>query len=48
MIKAACSCGWIKGFEMNVNDNSNLGVTHLQYIDDALIFVDANRDQLEY
>lgn len=40
-IKTTSSYGWIKGFEMNGNTNSKLGVTHLQHVDDMLIFCDA-------
>ena len=48
MIKTTNTRGWIKGFELDMNDNSSLEITYLQYADDTLIFCDANGEQLKH
>ena len=48
MIKTTNTCGWIKGFELGTNDNNSLEITYLQYIEDTLIFCDANGEQLKH
>lgn len=37
--------GWRKGFEVARVGSDSLEVTHLQYVDDTLIFCDADRNQ---
>lgn len=37
--------GWRKGFEVARVGNDSLEVTHLQYVDDTLIFCDDDRNQ---
>lgn len=39
---------WIKGFDVARNGSNNVEVTHLQYVDDTLIFCDAKEEQLRF
>ncbi|KAF3625390.1 1-deoxy-D-xylulose-5-phosphate synthase [Capsicum annuum] len=47
MIKTASNNGWLRGFEVARAGRESLKITHLQYVDDTLIFCDAGEDQLE-
>ncbi|XP_016558361.1 uncharacterized protein LOC107858165 [Capsicum annuum] len=47
-VKNAKQIGWFSGFEMDRRANNNTEITHLQYVDDTLIFRDASADQLKY
>jgi len=40
--------GWIRGFKANMDDRQSLAISHFQYVDDTLIFSDADNSQLKY
>ncbi|WMV59244.1 hypothetical protein MTR67_052629 [Solanum verrucosum] len=41
MLKIAQENSWFKGFKASHREGSNLEITHLQYVDDTLIFCEA-------
>lgn len=34
--------GWIRGFNANMDDRQSLAISHFKYVDDTLIFCDAD------
>lgn len=46
MLKIAQENSWLKGFRGSNREGSNMEITHLQYVDDTLIFCEDNRNQL--
>ncbi|WMV31736.1 hypothetical protein MTR67_025121 [Solanum verrucosum] len=48
MLRTAQTRGWIRGFNANMNNKQGLAISHLQYVDDTLIFCDADNSQLKY
>ncbi|WMV33279.1 hypothetical protein MTR67_026664 [Solanum verrucosum] len=47
MIMNANREGWLRGFEVARAGRESLKITHLQYVDDTLIFCDAEEDHLK-
>ncbi|WMV19159.1 hypothetical protein MTR67_012544 [Solanum verrucosum] len=48
MLKTAQSNNMIRGFWTNDSDTRGLSISHLQYVDDTLVFCGAEEDQLKH
>ncbi|PHU09305.1 hypothetical protein BC332_21165 [Capsicum chinense] len=48
MLKTVQSNNCIRSFKLNENDPLSLSISHLQYLDDTLVFCGADEDQLKY
>ena len=46
MLKIAQEKLWLRGFRVSNRVGCDTEITHLQYVDDTLVFFDANRNQL--
>lgn len=46
MLKIAQGNSWLKGFKVANREESAMEITHMQYVDDTLVFCEANRNQL--
>ena len=46
MLKIAQEKLWLRGFRVSNRVGCDTEITHLQYVDDTLVFCDANRNQL--
>ena len=40
--------GFIRGFKVGPEERTGLAISHLLYVDDTILFCDANREQLLY
>uniref|UniRef100_A0A2N9FRJ8 Reverse transcriptase domain-containing protein n=1 Tax=Fagus sylvatica TaxID=28930 RepID=A0A2N9FRJ8_FAGSY len=48
MLRRAVERGFINGFQVGRNDQPNVSVSHLLYVDDTILFCDAHPEQLLY
>lgn len=48
MLNTTHISGWINGFNVAQNQIDRSEITHLQHVDDILIFFDAEESQLKY
>ncbi|XP_070004271.1 uncharacterized protein LOC142163452 [Nicotiana tabacum] len=47
MLKRAQTNNCIRGFKVNCRADSNMMISHLQYVDNTLVFCEADREQLK-